>query len=410
MHKVAVIATEIGTRSEVWMIRQMSHFKGLAPTMFGWTKASAAIKPAEDMRVRYFSAGDPRKVSFRQKIWRKLGLAAGHYPALADRARIRAEIEAFAPDFILCHFAWNAIALAPSIPEDIPLIVQVHGRDVSAMLKQPGYRRALAKFLPRVDFLVAVSAYQLRRLQEIAPLPPHEVIPCGGSTELFAKAPIPVRADGEPVRFVSVGRISHEKGVLESLAAFEIVHQHHPDATLTYCGEGPQEGELDAAIAASPARSAIHRLGYCPPERLAEVLSASHVLVQHSQVVNGWVEGFGVTLTEGGASGLPLVASRIGGIPEQLMDGHNGFLFACGDVQAQARAMLRLAEDEKLRFQMGRNARQVAERFDEKRMSARLERVITGQRRHAANAVGRLSALDAVGLDDTIELEGKSPA
>ncbi|MFN3592710.1 MAG: glycosyltransferase, partial [Thermaurantiacus sp.] len=87
------------------------------------------------------------------------------------------------------------------------------------------------------------------------------------------------------------------------------------------------------------------------------------------------------TLTEAGAAGLALVASNIGGIPDQLAHERNGLLFPEGDVAAQAEAMLRLARDEPLRARMGAEAREVARGFDAARMSARLEGVLMGKLR-----------------------------
>jgi glycosyltransferase involved in cell wall biosynthesis len=376
--RLAVITTEIGIRSEVWMMRQMQAFAHLRSTLIGWARAPDGVPAPDGVETALFHQGDPRRISPWQRLGRRLGLAAGYRPGTAAQHHIRAVIEAARPEAVLCHFGWNAIAIGNALPPGLPLVLHVHGRDVSLMLRQPGYVRALAALMPRVQHLVAVGQFQIDSLAALVPLPPHSIIPCGAPTSLFACGPMPARQPGEPIRFVSVGRISQEKGVLQSLAAFERVHAQHPDSRLSYVGQGPLDAELDTAIARSPARDAIARLGYRTPDQLAEVLAGSHALIQHSREVDGWVEGFGVTLTEGGAAGLPLCASRSGGIPQQVFDGTNGFLFEVDDIDAQAAHMLRLARDEPLRRRMGEAAREVARTFDSERMAHQLEQVILG--------------------------------
>jgi glycosyltransferase involved in cell wall biosynthesis len=376
--RLAVVTTEIGIRSEVWMMRQLQAFTRFRSTLIGWTRAPDSVPLPDGVESALFNRGDPRKMTTGRRIRRRLGLASGYLPDAATRIEVRNRIEQCRPDAVLCHFGWNGIVVGASLPPGIPLLVHVHGRDVSLMLRQPGYRAALAAIMPRVQHLVAVGQFQIDRLAALFPLPPHSVIPCGAPTGLFASRPLSQRNPGDPIRFISVGRISEEKGVLQSLAAFESVYARHPASTLSLVGQGPLEAELDAAIARSPARAAIERLGYRAPDQLADALAGSHVLIQHSRAINGWNEGLPVTLTEGGAAGLPLVVSRNGGIPEQVRDTENGYLFDSEDVPTQAAAMLRLAEDEALRRRMGETAREVAMAYDSLLLSRRLEDVLVG--------------------------------
>ena len=371
--RLAVITTEIGIRSEVWMLRQLAAFTRVEPLLFGWTTAAAPLPLPPGLEWQHFTAGDPRAPTAAQRIARRLGLASGHLPGPAVRQLLWQQLAAARVDAVLCHFAWNAIPIVASVAGRLPVFAQVHGRDVSQLMARASYCRALERTLPRLDLLAAVGRFQIDRLRPLGLPPAWTVIPCGAPTALFGAAPLPERAAGQPIRFASVGRISSEKGVRESLSAFEMVVASGQDAELVYVGEGPDAAALDAAIAASPARARITRLGYVAPEALAGVLAGCHVLVQHSRTGNGWIEGFGVTLTEAGAAGLALVASNSGGIPDQVTDGHNGFLFDEGDIVAQAAAMQRLAADEGLRRRMGAAARTVALGFDATAMALKLE-------------------------------------
>ncbi len=358
------------------MMRQMEAFTSFRCTLFGWSRADSGVPPPAGVETRLFTRGDPREFSLADRLRRRLGLGSAYFPGPAIRQEIAAELASARPDAILCHFGWNAAAVAGALPAGIPLVLHVHGRDVSVMLDQPAYRAALGAILPRVEHVVVVGHFQIGRLARFFPLPPHSVIPCGAPTGLFAARPCPVRHPGDPIRFVSIGRISDEKGPLQNLVAFEALHRLHPQSCLTIIGEGPLDTALDAAIAQSPACAAIDRPGYQTPPELAETLSNCHVLLQHSRMANGSIEGFGVTLTEAGAAGLPLVATRVGGIPDQVIDGRNGFLFAPDDTAAQTAHMLRLATDELLRQRMGSAARSIALGFDSTAQARKLEALI----------------------------------
>jgi glycosyltransferase involved in cell wall biosynthesis len=89
--------------------------------------------------------------------------------------------------------------------------------------------------------------------------------------------------------------------------------------------------------------------------------------------VSHWEEIFCWTITEAMACGKPVVATRVGGIPELVQDGETGFLVPRGDVAAVAARILTLLGDVELRQRMGRAARQIAEtKFNLKRNVAKL--------------------------------------
>jgi glycosyltransferase involved in cell wall biosynthesis len=91
------------------------------------------------------------------------------------------------------------------------------------------------------------------------------------------------------------------------------------------------------------------------------VFAAASVCCLMSQ----WEEAFGIVIVEAMASGKPVVATRVGGIPELVEDGRTGFLVARDDVPAMADRVIRLLQDDALRARLGREGRRVAEqKFD----------------------------------------------
>ncbi len=368
--RIGVVTTRIGIPSEIWALRQARAFRRVTPVLMGWSVDPAGGLP-DDLETRLIDGGFAPPAGPLRRLARKAGLAWALTPSRAQAAAIRTALAD--TDAALCHFAWTAMAVQAAMPAGYPVIWHVHGRDVSAQLRHRAYRALLRRRLPRAAALVAVGRHQLDRLAPFGLPARRALIPCGAPLALFAERPLPAQSAGGPVRFVSVGRLSHEKGMMETLAAFERVAADLPAAELVLIGYGPLADALAARAAASPAAARIRLTGALPPAAIAAELAAAHVYLQHSRAVAGWVEGFGVTLTEAGAAGLPLLASASGGLCDQVEEGVNGHLFPPGDVDAQAGLMLALARDPARRARMGAAARDLAARFDSDAMAARLE-------------------------------------
>lgn len=374
--RVGVVITQLGIPSEVWMLRQCAAFREIEPVLFGWGFAETAAPIPEGLEHRLFAEPFPEPRGLARRAAGRAGLAWARMPGGPARADIAARLGEAGLDAVLCHFLWTAIPVAAALGGRLPAVGYAHGHDASALLRWPDYRAALRRTLPGLAGLVTVGRFQIDNLAPLGLPARRAAIPCGAPTALFAARPLPERAAGAPVRFLSVGRMSAEKGLFESLAAFEAVARAHPAAELVFIGDGPQRAALEVAAAASPAGDRVRFLGWRPAEEVAGIMAGCHVLLQHALGTGGSMEGFGVTLTEGGAAGLALVASRLGGIPDQVEDGRNGLLFEPGDVAAQGEAMLRLARDEGLRRRLGAAAREVAQGFDSDLMAAKLERFV----------------------------------
>lgn len=369
--RIGVVLTELGLTSEVWAMRQIEGFEAVEPVLFGWSLREGWSPPA-GLETHLFDGPFARAVTPRLRLGWRLGLTASVLSPPGGREAMRRALLAADLDGVLAHFAWNAMRVVPAVGDRLPVVCQVHGRDVSKFLENRAYRRALRRTLPRLAHVAAVGSAQIERLRPYG-LGAHSLIPCGAPFDAFAAAPIPQRAAGEPLRLVSVGRLSAEKGVMQTLEAFRRLGAAGIEAEWSLAGDGELAGALDAALAADPPPGAVHRLGPLDGAQVARLLAGCHVFVQHSRTVAGWNEGFGVSIAEGGAAGLPLVASASGGILDQVRDGENGLLHAEDDVAAQAEAMIRLARDEPLRRRMGARAREVARGFDAAALTARLE-------------------------------------
>jgi glycosyltransferase involved in cell wall biosynthesis len=143
-----------------------------------------------------------------------------------------------------------------------------------------------------------------------------------------------------------VAKLWPGKGQAELLQAFARCHPQVPHARLVFIGEGPEQARLERLAA---------RLGIASHVRFAgftlDVPSATHAL--DVAVLPSLFEGMGRTVVEAMACGKPVIASRVGGIPDVLPDGVAGMLVPPGDVEQLANALTRLLRDPDLRARMG---------------------------------------------------------
>ena len=185
---------------------------------------------------------------------------------------------------------------------------------------------------------------------------------CGVDTARFRPDPAARervrRRHGIPpdaVVFLYLGRIIRDKGLLDLAHAFAEAGARHPNAHLLLVG--PDEGHLRAALTSAAADCAVRLHSAGLTNRPQEYFAAADIFCLPS-----YREGFGTTIIEAAASGVPAIGSRIYGITDAIVGGETGLLFEAGEVQQLARNMRTLAGDEGLRARMGENARERAVR------------------------------------------------
>jgi glycosyltransferase involved in cell wall biosynthesis len=174
-----------------------------------------------------------------------------------------------------------------------------------------------------------------------------------------------VSASGEDGNYaLYLGRLSHEKGVATLLEAYRRNEIRLP---LKVCGTGPLMEDLSGNAPAN-----VEFLGYQSGDALQAIIRSASMIVVPSE----WYENCPMSILEAMAYGKPVVGARIGGIPELVADGETGFLHESGNVADLAGCIKRLADNETLRGQMGRAARQrVEEQFSLKSHNAALMQV-----------------------------------
>jgi glycosyltransferase involved in cell wall biosynthesis len=238
----------------------------------------------------------------------------------------------------------------------LPLVTHFHGFDAydEAVLQQQ--REAYKGLFAAGDAFVAVSRDMERQLVALgAPRMRVHYIPSGVDAERFRGA----RPASAPPRFISVGRFVEKKGQLLTLLAFRRLLDGAPDARLSLVGDGPLLDVCQQLASALDMSHAVEFAGVRTPNEIAEMFREARAYVQHSvRAPNGDSEGTPVAVLEAAVSGLPVIATRHGGIPDAIEDGASGYLVAEGDFERMAACMLQLARDPELAGAMGRRARE----------------------------------------------------
>lgn len=222
-----------------------------------------------------------------------------------------------------------------------PHVVTIHSGGLH-LLKRIPFGGSLARFIYRHSRgVTAVSEYSLREFASLIGCGRHEhiraeVLPMG----VRMSAAIG-RVERERLRekyglngkcaFLYMGRLIRLKGIHNLLCAARRVR----NAKLLIAGEGPEKASLERMAAEFGIDAEFY--GFLTGRRKQEVLSACDVLVYPSMASpSGRTEGSPVVILESLASGRPVVASAVGGIPEVIKDGLNGYLVPMGDVVSLA--------------------------------------------------------------------------
>ena len=326
----------------------------------------------------HFLRHSPRRylTTFRDLLagtWGSLNFfvgALGIFPKVAHAARL---MQADGVDHVHCHFANHPAAAGFVIRRltGIPYSFTAHGSDLHVD------RQMLCEKIKEAAFAVAISRYNRDLMIDECGEGTADklvVIHCGVDTDVFR--PVESRPQEHEYTIVSVGTLHEVKGQRHLVEACRLLRDSGMDVTCKLVGDGPDRSALTRQISAAGLEDRVTLLGSLDREAVSRLLRSAHVLAAPSvPTKRGKREGIPIVLMEAMASGLPVVASRISGIPELVEDGVSGLLVPPGDVDALTDALARLQSDNSLRESLARAGRaKVEAEFDLRRNSAELVR------------------------------------
>lgn len=241
------------------------------------------------------------------------------------------------------------------------VMTTLHGTDITLVGSDPSYTETVAFCIDQSDGVTAVSeSLRADTCQLLGITRDITVIPNFLDGERFKRRDRPRRPHGRP-RIVHISNFRPVKRIDAVVDVFSRVREHMP-ATLVLVGDGPEMVN---------ARKWIHELGLDDDvEYAGERLDIVDVLSQADAfLLPSATESFGLAALEAMACEVPVVASRVGGLPEVVDHGVTGFLHAPEEADGMAASILTLLGDPALHARMAAAARQVAvERFSADRI------------------------------------------
>jgi len=342
--RICYLANAANSHTKKWA----SHFAGR-----GYDVHIASLHPQrEDMpgvSVHYFGVKGRTQQSVPR--WQYF-LAAGPVRALLRRLR---------PHILHAHYA-TGYGLLGSLSRFHPYVLSVWGSDVLTFPKTSPLHRALVRFnLRRADYVCSTSRYMARLTQ---PYTTREVMltPFGVDCEQFNEDGGDTHRDPTTITIGTVKSLETGYGIDYLVQAFAVLRRRPLPyrLRLLIVGEGPEHQRLERMAEALGIGPVTEFTGWVPHHRVPEYLRRLSVYAAPSV----HEESFGVAVLEASACGVPVVVSRVGGMPEVVQEGQTGFLVPPGDPVALADALERLVTSPELRRTMGAAGRRfVLERY-----------------------------------------------
>ena len=259
--------------------------------------------------------------------------------------------------YAIPHSVSAYLARAMVHPHHLPFVTTLHGTDITLVGVDRSYLPITRFSIEQSDGVTAISQY-LRTVtqREFDVQRPVEVIPNFVNCNVFQPGADPARRQefapqGEPI-LVHLSNFRPVKRIPDVIDIFAAVRAEVP-AKLLLIGDGPERAIAEWLVREKGLTRDVHFLG--KQNQVQELLNCADVLVLPSEI-----ESFGLAALEGMACGVPAVCSAVGGLPEVIRDGVEGFLVPGHDVKTMAARALEIVTDPARRERMGKAARERA--------------------------------------------------
>jgi glycosyltransferase involved in cell wall biosynthesis len=251
-----------------------------------------------------------------------------------------------------------------------PVVCVVHGLDLT--YENPMYQKLwVRRFIGSLDGLIAVSN-ETRNIAISRGIPEDLVffIPNGVDSKKLLTITDRIRLGdliGKDIADKSIlltyGRMVKRKGVAWFIE--EVMPELPENILYVVAGNGPEKGKIAESISKNNLENRVFLLGYVSDKTKSLLLGSADIFIQPNIPVEGDVEGFGISVIEAGAAGLPVIASSLEGLKDAIEDGKNGILVETMNVKNFKENIQRLVSKPVLRKEFGEKTKKyVRENFE----------------------------------------------
>ncbi len=279
------------------------------------------------------------------------------FSPLLKVGEVKRLIDQVKPDIMHAHYV-SSCGLVAALSGFHPFVISAWGDDILEFpRKTPLHRLAAIKALRSADRITATSETLARKTDLLLNgTRKINVIPFGVDIERFKYVQRPPH---EIITIGTVRNLTPKYGIDVLIRSFAVLCRIRSDLRLLIVGDGPSRPDLAELAASLGVSKKVVFAGKIPNERVFDYMKEMDIFAMPSV---GEGETFGVAAVEAMATGLPVVASKIGGLPEVIEDGVTGLLTVPGDSESLRAALEFYIMNQDKRIEDGINARKVVEK------------------------------------------------
>jgi glycosyltransferase involved in cell wall biosynthesis len=267
--------------------------------------------------------------------------------------RVKRMIHKLSPDLLHAHYA-TSYGLMGAFSDYHPFVLSIWGSDVFDFPHKSYFHRRMIEYvMSRADAITATSRIlteetkkYLKNRKDIY------TVPFGVDVEIFKPSNSRDKKDGDRIVIGVTKQLERKYGINYLLQAFARCCQTRTNLELWIVGEGSEETRLRSLCQRLNIQDRVRFLGFIPHEEIPQ-----HIKQIDIAVIPSILESFGVAAVEASACGIPVVASRVGGLPEVVKDQETGFLVSPADSDMLSEKLSTLIENPMLRKKMGEAGR-----------------------------------------------------
>jgi N-acetyl-alpha-D-glucosaminyl L-malate synthase BshA len=261
----------------------------------------------------------------------------------------------------------------------LPIVTTLHGTDITLVGRDPSFLPITRFGIEQSDRVTAISNYLRQATQEtFCANCSIEVIYNFIDADFYQRTPDEglrkeIAPDGEHI-IVHISTFRPVKRITDCIEVVARIHRAGIKVKLVMCGDGPEREEAEALAARLSVSNCVMFVGQQPQALIKQYLSIANLLLLPSQT-----ESFGLVALEAMACEVPVIATRVGGLPEVVDEGETGYLFDVGDVDGMAQRAVEILEDDGKRERLGHRGREVAKaRFSTEKIIPQYEALYSG--------------------------------